>query len=486
MPHPLASRCTFCSGDEHYPVAYYFPIYREHRMRDLFPGYFAPTEKEFAELWREAIFGFDASVLLGLYRLSIETRQVFFEVLGKLGERIFLPNRAAHEYLRNRLAAISARGAFYEGMKTDALKFGQNLEARAQEHSLPKGEEIVKIAKDAARKIAEIADAALKKEPDLIHSDDVLDRLTTVFAGKTGPPYEPSGFDDLCKKAATRYASKIPPGYKDDNKGEPDKYGDVVIWFQLIDHAKSTGKPMIFITRDAKEDWWLQHKGETIGPRPELVQEMKLAAGMCFHMYTMQRFLEFAQVFFKLKAESTKKATSEIEEIEKQDRRAASQGIPAWAWVGQAMPFNSVGYLTNVSYGNNAMGYGSTVGWQVPTEMTWHLGPPAPKAGSTEEEATKSTHFQLLPINGHVFSSSTGKWTCEITSAADVVASDRICYRLKFQPEDRTRTAKELTLWVSTMGLRHDSDWRYKNAVVRIIGEWLDSGNPYGEITYPT
>ncbi|MFM2060738.1 MAG: hypothetical protein RLZZ507_408 [Cyanobacteriota bacterium] len=37
-------------------------------MRDLFPGYYQPTEKEFAELWKECIFSFDTNVLLHIYR----------------------------------------------------------------------------------------------------------------------------------------------------------------------------------------------------------------------------------------------------------------------------------------------------------------------------------------------------------------------------------------------------------------------------------
>jgi hypothetical protein len=64
-------------------------------MRDLFPGYFPPKDDEFKELWRDAVFAFDANVLLGLYRLTTETQQVFFEVLQRLSGRIFLPNQAA-------------------------------------------------------------------------------------------------------------------------------------------------------------------------------------------------------------------------------------------------------------------------------------------------------------------------------------------------------------------------------------------------------
>ncbi len=315
-------------------------------MRELFPGYFSPTEEEFAELWREATFAFDANVLLGLYRLTTESRQVFFDVLQKLGDRIFLPNQAAQEYLRNRLDAISARSRSHEGVKAAAEKFVRTLETQVQEHSLPKSKEILEAARKATKKIAKIVDAAQEREPDLLHTDDVLLKLTTLFEGKTGQPYEASRFDDLCKKSAARYARKIPPGYKDDSKVEPDKFGDAIIWFQLLEFSNSSKKPLIFITRDVKEDWWLKHEGETVGPRPELTQEMMQAASVRFYMYTTQRFLEFAQQFFSLKPEPTKKAASEIKEIEERDRQAATR-VPD-AWIGEAVTFNSPTWLSGI------------------------------------------------------------------------------------------------------------------------------------------
>jgi hypothetical protein len=46
----------------------------------------------------------------------------------------------------------------------------------------------------------------------------------------------------IYKEAEQRFKESIPPGYKDNKKPEPDKYGDIVLWFQLIDYAKSEKK----------------------------------------------------------------------------------------------------------------------------------------------------------------------------------------------------------------------------------------------------
>lgn len=37
-------------------------------MRDLFPGYYRPTEAEFKKMWDEGIVSVDANLLLHIYR----------------------------------------------------------------------------------------------------------------------------------------------------------------------------------------------------------------------------------------------------------------------------------------------------------------------------------------------------------------------------------------------------------------------------------
>lgn len=139
--------------------------------------------------------------------------------------------------------------------------------------------------------------------------------------------------------------------------------------------------------------------------------------------------------------------------------------------------------------------YGRGVGWQPEAntfvaswqpEASTFYNFPTIKTVSPEEEAAKNKYLLLLPLNGQFFKSSTGKWKCEITSAPVPGGTDRACYLLNFEPEDRTRNSRQLTLWVSAAGLHHDTDWRYKNAIFAIIMKWLDSGNNSGEITYFT
>ena len=222
-------------------------------MKTLFPGYFTPTEEEFSALWGDALFGFDANVLLRLYRSTAETQQVFFDVLEKVRDRIFLPHQAAREYLKNRLAVISLRSDSYGKIRLECEKLTKSLELIIQDHALPNGSEVISVAKDAAKKIVDLVSAAEEQEPDLLRADGLLIRLAGLFEKKTGQPFEQSKLKDIYIDGARRYSNEIPPGYKDDKKPEPDKYGDFLIWLQLIDQAKLAKKPIIFVTGDVKD-----------------------------------------------------------------------------------------------------------------------------------------------------------------------------------------------------------------------------------------
>jgi len=420
-------------------------------------------------------------VLLGLYRSSAETQQVFFSVLDKIADRIFLPHQAAREYLKNRLGVISIRADSYGKIKNESEKLVGFIELIVQEHALPNGKEIVTTAKEAAKEIAGLVEAAANEDPDLLHSDVLLARLAGLFGGKTGQPYDEPTLKTIYADGAQRYARAIPPGYKDDKKGEPDKYGDLLIWLQLIDLAKLRNKSIIFITGDTKEDWWLQHRGETFGPRPELRQEMMVAAGVHFYMYTTPRFLEFAKLFLALQFD-TKKAESEFEKIEMQDRQAADQaaGAPYFgtyvagntASPMEGLPGWNAAYLDDQA-NNQKWGWWST---------TTHSA--VPTQTEPDDSEARNKYFALLPINGHVFRSATGKWKCEIVSYTESGANNRVRYRLKFELEGIIKTPRHLSLWVSIAGLERDPEWRYKKAISGIILDWLDSNQTSGEVAY--
>jgi hypothetical protein len=125
--------------------------------------------------------------------------------------------------------------------------------------------------------------------------------------------------------AGLRYSLQIPPGYKDKEpkKDAIKQYGDYVVWYQLIEYAKGMKKPIILAIDDTKEDWWKKEDGKTIGPRPELIEEMYSKGGVAFYMYNVGEFMKYAREMLGIKVEQ--KAIDEAinvgeERVEKESR----------------------------------------------------------------------------------------------------------------------------------------------------------------------
>ncbi|MEG4837048.1 PIN-like domain-containing protein [Microcoleus sp. B9-D4] len=83
-------------------------------MKDLFPGYYSPSDEDFLELWQKCIFIFDTNVILDFYEHRNETHEDFFKVLDAINfkvldaikDRLWIPHQIALEYHENRINRI--------------------------------------------------------------------------------------------------------------------------------------------------------------------------------------------------------------------------------------------------------------------------------------------------------------------------------------------------------------------------------------------
>ena len=115
--------------------------------------------------------------------------------------------------------------------------------------------------------------------------DHILEELSKIILDdKIGVCFTEEEYKNNFKEGKRRYDAKIPPGYKDSVKQKETNdgkriYGDFLIWEELIAKSKSSEKPILFITDDAKDDWWLIEGTQTIMPCEELLIEFKARTG---------------------------------------------------------------------------------------------------------------------------------------------------------------------------------------------------------------
>jgi hypothetical protein len=282
-------------------------------MRKTFPGYYRPTEDEFSELWNTCLFVLDANVLLNLYRYSPETSEEFIGILNEMSDRLWVPHQVALEYQRRRLDVIEIQVDAHVEIQNLLKKLGDKLPSlrRDTDRSL---ERINSIFTEVEKELNE----RKREYLDLLNDDCLRDTITSLFEGKVGSPYSTEQLNEIYKKGEVRYEHEIPPGYLDarDKEGMR-KYGDLVLWFQVIDKAQETKKPIILVTDDRKDDWWLQRKGRLIGPRPELAEEILSQAGVSFYMYRADQFMTYAQKYIERQVKQ--EAIDEVRDVRQRD-----------------------------------------------------------------------------------------------------------------------------------------------------------------------
>lgn len=277
-------------------------------MKKLFRGYYKLTDAEIQNIWDNGFISLDTNVLFNIYRYSDETRKELIRVIKKYSSQLWLTNHSAYEFHKNRISVISDQIVIYEEtiktfnkLENDIIK---NLKTpHLSKTVLKQFEKTIK----ATTKDLDKKKAFYKK---LLLNDTILTTISTVFNNKVGDAFTSEEIAKIEKEGEDRYKKKMPPGYKDNDKSE-NKYGDLIIWKELIKKVKADNKPFILIIDDIKEDWWLRTQGQTISPRQELAQELYKEAQQVFHLYTPDRFLEFAS-----KTDAVKQETiDEVREI---------------------------------------------------------------------------------------------------------------------------------------------------------------------------
>jgi len=301
-------------------------------MKKAFPGFYSPSEEELKKAWMDenTLFVFDSNTLLNLYGYAKQTREDFFSILEVIKERIWIPYHVGLEYQRRRLNVVKNEKAVFRNIdglleqiekildnEFPKLGLGQRF-PKLHENTNKLHEDIKKSLSNYKKSVTHWDD----KQPCVIGHDDIRDKLNSFFDNKIGPPpCNQEEIDQIAKEGVLRYENETPPGYKDKVKDKDlesstyeyagisyeRKYGDLIIWKQLLKKVSDENeiKAVIFVTDDAKEDWWyiLESRGEkTIGPRAELREEIANEAGVkIFNIYNTSGFLEAGEQLLEVK-----------------------------------------------------------------------------------------------------------------------------------------------------------------------------------------
>ena len=267
-------------------------------MRDRFIGWYPWSPEQATTIWDAGIFVPDANILLHCLRHPEGVREQLLHLFEILEDSLWIPHQIGLEFQRNRLDVEVGSWEAYDHISRDCTAVLERARSRLQQI---RAHPVISVEREVAaldRFISDFQDR-LKTDKENHPAEAItaaVDRLTDLFDGRIGAKWNPDQLNDLRKEGQERYANRIPPGYMDSKKdaGPNDKFGDLIIWKDMMAKANAEKRPIVFISDDAKEDWWWIHRGRKLGARPELIEEFEEVSGQSFHIYELGQFLRIA------------------------------------------------------------------------------------------------------------------------------------------------------------------------------------------------
>ena len=264
-------------------------------MKSKFPAYHRIHRDDLLARFDECVFMFDACALLDIYRMKKDVTDDVFKVMEHLKEQIRIPYHVAEEYFDNIHEVLNTQISNIKNSRTDFSKFIQSLEAkRSQPYISKKATYLLgKLKQQVEKDFKEQEDYIMNQ---LVHGE-YQNRMNDLLEGKVLEAFSKEELAEIEKEGDKRREEKIPPGYKDANKSS-NRCGDLINWKEILRFAKDSGKCIVLVSSEQKEDWVLREHGRIICLRYELQKEFYDTIGnnnQLIHFLSLDRFLELAR-----------------------------------------------------------------------------------------------------------------------------------------------------------------------------------------------
>ncbi len=271
-------------------------------MRLRYPYHYSPTKEELEKAGTTALFVFDTNTLLDILRLSPKLANKTIHVISNLQSRIMIPAHVDLEYHRRILETPAKMGNVVNQCigNFDYKKIETTLKSffNVPKDSLRFPKDCMDEYLNKFQTLAEEVLGELKElrtyYNDLYHHQSNQYHISNLLQAQVMKGFTEDELNVIKEEGLERYKKEIPPGYMDDSKDEDRKYGDLIIWKELLRLAENNkDKAIFFISNDKKEDWVYKKYDKIWGPRIELLQEFGKVSDQIFYIYTLDQFLKF-------------------------------------------------------------------------------------------------------------------------------------------------------------------------------------------------
>ncbi|MFC1228686.1 PIN domain-containing protein [Streptomyces sp. Sce081] len=321
---------------------------------DDFGAFRTPTTSDFDSVLTNGLVTPDANVLLNLYRYTEQARADLLAALGALGDRLWIPHQVLVEFWRNRETTISdARSTSAKAaqeMSGHSVQAVQTLRTWANRVALSDDDlddlrdRLGEVFEEVRKKINEVGEGEWQHIGHDTSTDPVIAKLEPALTGRVGAPFSAEDRATSTALGQKRVAQRVPPGYMDAKKDGDGAVGDFFVWEQLLREASRRQCDVLFVTADAKEDWWRKERGHNRGPRPELTAELRARGGGRLFLLSPKQFLEVAAPVLRLSLQA-----GSVEDIERVERIEAGATYGGWTAEALEALFRGLAYESYVN-----------------------------------------------------------------------------------------------------------------------------------------
>ncbi|WP_123798236.1 PIN-like domain-containing protein [Amycolatopsis keratiniphila] len=269
-----------------------------------FEGYLNPSDADYRAVLVSGMVVLDTNVLLNLYRFDDDARNDLLTVLERLQDNVWIPHQALEEFWRNREQTILSRSSIrrdaLEALKKPIRSLESAVDTWARNVGLSRERlsDLISLIHKTHSTLNDAIEGPATRDPLVgardTNLDPVLASLHPLLAGRVGTSLPNEDFVAALAEAKRRADQLIPPGYMDRDKPDNRGPGDYLVWEQTLCEASRRSADVLLVTSDVKEDWWRKVRGAPVGPRVELVAELRARAGTRLFMLQPQQLLKIA------------------------------------------------------------------------------------------------------------------------------------------------------------------------------------------------
>lgn len=293
-------------------------------LKKLFPEFYQDNlDKKHLTGQSDNLIVLDTNYILEVIKSPTIVSKQYVEAIEKVQNNIYIPYLVALEFNFNKSKRKKMKIREIDNYKNAINNNIVKLKGKIADINFINSDnksaftkDIISLTEQYSENIQSLIDKNVKSMVTN-EQEELYNRLISVIENKIGEQYTQEWIQEIEKEGITRFEKKIPPGFNDEKKEDPEdplseeslreygelsyhrKFGDLLIWKDIIrfsENCSKNGKKVIFVTDDGKSknknDLLYKVGNLTVGPNIYLMNELQREAKKELYIVNNLRFIQ--------------------------------------------------------------------------------------------------------------------------------------------------------------------------------------------------